>query len=320
MLECFVLCRHALTGLRLTLCTCFDIPQADQLSAATPKRPPEPSKYTYDNGEAPFSGSWYSAPVPSRGNGGSPDPSIATSPSAVSSRGRHRPAGSNVGGSVAGPPSADSSGRGLSSADGKSAYPSGSPGGNSDAGPASVGIRASAAGASTPSPVRAASASSRVPVVDGPAADGKPLRGVAPQRSTARAKATAPPVASKPTGTSTLAMSPAGSVPSGVVNPAVRAATETETAEKRDADVRRLIREVSELRTEVSHAVEKLDAAESRRVQMGGESEAMQKMSREVVELRAQLESGRKEHAITRSTLRRLQDEVDRFAAKSSPQ
>ena len=85
--------------------------------------------------------------------------------------------------------------------------------------------------------------------------------------------------------------------------------------ERRDTALRKLTREVAELRRELSGMDEKLSDAVGTRTPpagtRGGDSEAVLKLKREVVELRAQLENARKETALTRSALRRLQGDVD---------
>eukprot|EP00903_Cladosiphon_okamuranus_P011300 g10655.t1 len=94
-----------------------------------------------------------------------------------------------------------------------------------------------------------------------------------------------------------------------------------EDGERRDTALRKLHREVAELRKELSGLGDKLSDAVGAPPTgtRGGESEAVQKMGREVAELRSQLEHARKETALTRSALRRLQGEVDGLRKAVAP-
>lgn len=84
--------------------------------------------------------------------------------------------------------------------------------------------------------------------------------------------------------------------------------------EARDAAMRKLVREVAELRMELSSVADKAGGVGGGGG--GGGSEAVRKLSREVTELRSQLENARKEQAMTRTALRRMQDAVDDLTAR----
>lgn len=80
----------------------------------------------------------------------------------------------------------------------------------------------------------------------------------------------------------------------------------------RDDAIRKLTRDVAELRKELSGVLDNVgDAAVTAPRGRGGDTELVQNLKLEVVELRSQLESARKETALTRSALRRLQDDID---------
>lgn len=83
--------------------------------------------------------------------------------------------------------------------------------------------------------------------------------------------------------------------------------------ERRDTALRKLYREVAELRAELSGLGDKLSGAIGAPPTgtRGGDSEVVHKVRREVAELRSQLENARMETALTRSALRRLQGDVD---------
>ena len=85
---------------------------------------------------------------------------------------------------------------------------------------------------------------------------------------------------------------------------------------QRDAIVRKLAREVADLRADLARLAGGDGAVGARE----GGTEAVQRLSREVAELRAQLERSRKEHAMTRTALRRLKDEVDVLAVRGGDQ
>lgn len=116
----------------------------------------------------------------------------------------------------------------------------------------------------------------------------------------------------------TRAAAGAGAMPATRVANSGKALKEDE---HRDTALRKLKRDVAELRRElsglddkVSDAVDvetKTSLSRGSRGGEGGDTEAVQKMKREVAELRSQLESARKETALTRSALRRLQGDVD---------
>ena len=116
----------------------------------------------------------------------------------------------------------------------------------------------------------------------------------------------------------TRAAAGAGAMPAPRVANSGKALKEDE---RRDTALRKLKRDVAELRRElsglddkVSDAVDvetKTSLSRGSRGGGGGDTEAVQKMKREVAELRSQLESARKETALTRSALRRLQGDVD---------
>ncbi len=80
--------------------------------------------------------------------------------------------------------------------------------------------------------------------------------------------------------------------------------------ERRDNAVRKLTRDVAELRAELSAVADELSGAATPGGR-GGDTEVIQTMRREVLELRSQLENVRKEAALTRSALRRLQGDFD---------
>ncbi|CAM9183526.1 unnamed protein product, partial [Hapterophycus canaliculatus] len=79
-----------------------------------------------------------------------------------------------------------------------------------------------------------------------------------------------------------------------------------------DYAIRKLTRDVAEVRKELSGVLDKVgDAAVNPPRGRGGDTEVIQNLNLEVAELRSQLESARKETALTRSALRRLQDDID---------
>lgn len=80
--------------------------------------------------------------------------------------------------------------------------------------------------------------------------------------------------------------------------------------ERRDNAVRKLTRDVAELRTELSAVADMLSGGATPGGR-GGDTEVVQTMKREMLELRSQLENVRKEAALTRSAVRRLQGDVD---------
>lgn len=86
--------------------------------------------------------------------------------------------------------------------------------------------------------------------------------------------------------------------------------------EARDAALRKLARDVAELRMSLSRV--SADKGGGGVVGAEGESGAVRKLTRDVAELRAQLSDARKEQAMTRSALRRLQDQVDGLAARGA--
>lgn len=87
---------------------------------------------------------------------------------------------------------------------------------------------------------------------------------------------------------------------------------DSSAGERRDAAVRRLTRDVAELRKELSDVADSVsDAAVTPPRGRGGDREVVQTVKREVAELRTQLENARKDTAATRSALRRLQEDVD---------
>lgn len=99
----------------------------------------------------------------------------------------------------------------------------------------------------------------------------------------------------------------------------VRGAAGSNEEQRRDAAVRKLARDVAELRAQLSSVVDKVsDSAVTPPSGRGGDSEVVQTMKREMAELRSQLDNARKETALTRSALRRLQDEVDVLQKKSA--
>ncbi|CAN0589375.1 unnamed protein product, partial [Ectocarpus sp. 12 AP-2014] len=82
--------------------------------------------------------------------------------------------------------------------------------------------------------------------------------------------------------------------------------------QRRDTAVRKLARDVAELRAQLSTVVDKVsDSSVTPPSGRGGDSEVVQTMRREMAELRSQLDNARKETALTRSALRRLQGQVD---------
>ncbi|CAM9840416.1 unnamed protein product, partial [Ectocarpus sp. 13 AM-2016] len=89
--------------------------------------------------------------------------------------------------------------------------------------------------------------------------------------------------------------------------------------QRRDTAVRKLARDVAELRAQLSTVVDKIsDSSVTTPSGRGGDSEVVQTMKREMAELRSQLDNARKETALTRSALRRLQGQVDVLQKKSA--
>ncbi|CAB1111382.1 unnamed protein product [Ectocarpus sp. CCAP 1310/34] len=89
--------------------------------------------------------------------------------------------------------------------------------------------------------------------------------------------------------------------------------------QRRDTAVQKLARDVAELRAQLSTVVDKVsDSSVTPPRGRGGDSEVVQTMKREMAELRSQLDNARKETALTRSALRRLQGEVDVLQKKSA--
>ncbi|CAM9463272.1 unnamed protein product [Scytosiphon promiscuus] len=80
----------------------------------------------------------------------------------------------------------------------------------------------------------------------------------------------------------------------------------------RDSTIRKLTKDVAELRKELSEVLDKVgDTAVTPPRGRGGDTEVVQNLNLQVAELRLQLESARKETALTRSALRRLQEDID---------
>ncbi|CAM9679444.1 unnamed protein product [Ectocarpus sp. 8 AP-2014] len=98
-----------------------------------------------------------------------------------------------------------------------------------------------------------------------------------------------------------------------------RGAASNNEEQRRDTAVRKLARDVAELRAQLSTVVDKVsDSAVTPPSGRGGDSEVVQTMKREMAELRSQLDNARKETTLTRSALRRLQGEVDVLQKKSA--
>lgn len=99
----------------------------------------------------------------------------------------------------------------------------------------------------------------------------------------------------------------------------VRGAASNNEEQRRDTAERKLARDVAELRAQLSTVLDKVsDSTVTPPSGRGGDNEVVQTMKREVAELRSQLDNARKETALTRSALRRLQEEVAVLQKKSA--
>ncbi|CAM9741201.1 unnamed protein product [Ectocarpus fasciculatus] len=99
----------------------------------------------------------------------------------------------------------------------------------------------------------------------------------------------------------------------------VRGAARNNEEQRRDTAERKLARDVAELRAQLSTVLDKVsDSTVTPPSGRGGDNEVVQTMKREMAELRSQLDNARKETALTRSALRRLQEEVAVLQKKSA--
>ena len=293
------------------------------------------SKYTYDNGEAPFSSSW-SMPTPTKGRGAPQDKPAPEMTTATRKRKSARAAAA-----------ATASGAGATTGGGAAAAATAI--GDGLGGGGGGGAVDSAAGTSSSARTAAATTGDQTRTTPGPSAKFS---------SAAAADSAAPGSSAAPRATAPGAKTPpvearkddavGGSITGGESSDAVQnlsvevaelrslvratraalgkgndpraAAAVSKAAEakdgQRDAIVRKLAREVADLRADLARLAGGDGAVGARE----GGTEAVQRLSREVAELRAQLERSRKEHAMTRTALRRLKDEVDVLAVRGGDQ
>ena len=223
------------------------------------------SKYTYDNGDAPFSSSW-TTPTSANDRGAPSDKPDPESSTATRIRNSARAA------------AAASSSAAASNGGGRAAA-------NRDGAPI-------ATAAATGGGVGGGISGNRVSGGEGSEAVQKLSLEVAELRSLV--------------GATRAALGKRGTEHPGVVGTTAPAAASAKDGQ-RDAAVRKLARDVAELRADLASVAARDGAVGARE----GGTEAVQRLSREVTELRSQLEQSRKEHAMTRTALRRLKDGVD---------